>query len=717
MMMSKLTSVFLAISMMGGGVPETVPTASVMIADSAGDTQSEWGEHLNWSLDAATDTLTISGTGDMYDDLSSRSFNYNPSAVRKVVIKDGVTSIGNSAFSVFDQLEEVLIPDSVTSIGDYAFDSCQNLKTVRLPKNLTSIGDGSFGFCDQLTDVTIPDSVTNIGNYAFQYCGKMTEITIPGSVKSVGESAFYSSGLENVTIQDGVEKIGEQAFSSCESLTSLIVPDTVTEMGNYALAGCSAMTAVKLSDGLTELPEWLFNECGALRSLTLPSGVTEFQLIGLDSLKELTVPNPDCVFPDYVNLLPSLEVINSIPGSEVEFFATRRQIPFHSLDDPSYVSSGIMLETRTQANIVAYMQSHPVDLQAAPSYETAPATTAPYAPGKLDANTQKNALNMLNIVRFVAGIGEVSSLDDYAALAQASALVNSVNGELTHMPAQPKDMSDALFQTALQGSVQSNIGMGYSDPACSVLYGYMHDSDPFNIQSVGHRRWCLNPAMNATGFGYVDNFTAMYAVDQNNSARMAGVAWPAQQMPVELFSSGAAWSFSTGFEVNAGAIHVTLSRERDHKVWNFDSASADGSFYVDNLICGTPGCIIFRPDDVGDYQAGDTFRVEITGLATYPDYTVQFFRSGFPDDLAQEASSLPGDVNLDGAVNATDAAEILIAAAKSGAGEDSGLNAQQKLNADVNADSEINAGDAATVLMYAAAVGAGEEETKIEEFV
>ena len=278
-------------------------------------------------------------------------------------------------------------------------------------------------------------------------------------------------------------------------------------------------------------------------------------------------------------------------------------------------------------------------------------------------------------------------------------------------------MSDALFQMASDGSIQSNIAKGYSNPANSVLYGYMHDSDPGNIQSVGHRRWCLNPTMNVTGFGYVENYTAMYAIDESGSARMAGVAWPAQQMPLELFGSDAAWSFSVGCEVNADAIHVTLTRERDGRVWNFDSVAADGSFYVDNLNCGEPGCIIFRPDDVGDYQAGDTFRVEITGLATHPDYTVHFFRSGFPDDLAQEADSLLGDVNLDGTVNATDAAEILIAAARSGAGEESGLTAQQKQNADVNSDSEINASDAATVLMYAAAVGAGEADAKIEDFV
>lgn len=77
----------------------------------------------------------------------------------------------------------------------------------------------------------------------------------------------------------------------------------------------------------------------------------------------------------------------------------------------------------------------------------------------------------------------------------------------------------------------------------------------------------------------------------------------------------------------------------------------------------------------------------------------------------------PGDVSGDGAVNASDAAQILIAAASLGAGKDSGLTAEQKAAADVNGDGAINASDAAIVLMYAAAVGGGNTDAKLSDFV
>ncbi|MCR4644184.1 MAG: hypothetical protein K5695_02075, partial [Oscillospiraceae bacterium] len=76
-----------------------------------------------------------------------------------------------------------------------------------------------------------------------------------------------------------------------------------------------------------------------------------------------------------------------------------------------------------------------------------------------------------------------------------------------------------------------------------------------------------------------------------------------------------------------------------------------------------------------------------------------------------------GELNNDNAVNASDAAMILIAAASIGAGEDAGLTDAQKAAADVNHDGSVNASDAAIVLIYAAAVGAGQEDAKIEDFI
>ena len=70
----------------------------------------------------------------------------------------------------------------------------------------------------------------------------------------------------------------------------------------------------------------------------------------------------------------------------------------------------------------------------------------------------------------------------------------------------------------------------------------------------------------------------------------------------------------------------------------------------------------------------------------------------------------PGDVNNDGSINASDASLILIAAAKLGTGEPSGLSAKQHYAANVNSDADINASDASVVLIYAAARGAGHED-------
>ena len=88
------------------------------------------------------------------------------------------------------------------------------------------------------------------------------------------------------------------------------------------------------------------------------------------------------------------------------------------------------------------------------------------------------------------------------------------------------------------------------------------------------------------------------------------------------------------------------------------------------------------------------------------------------ENPGEEPSNLTGlgDLNADDTVNASDAAQILIAAAAIGAGRDAGLTEAQKIAADVNSDETINASDAAIGLIYAAAAGAG-QDVKLTDFV
>ena len=195
------------------------------------------GDNLQWKL---TDegVLTITGTGKMQDySGSSRPWSlYN---IKQVIIGDGVTTIGVSAFHGCSSLTSVTIPNGVTTIGNFAFHNCSSLTSVIIPNSVTEIGSYAFHGCSSLTSVTIGNSVTTIGFYAFSGCSSLTSLTIPNSVTTIGSSAFSScSSLTSVTIPNSVTTIGDWAFSGCSSLTSITIPNSVTTIGFGAFSGC-----------------------------------------------------------------------------------------------------------------------------------------------------------------------------------------------------------------------------------------------------------------------------------------------------------------------------------------------------------------------------------------------------------------------------------------------------------------------------------------------
>jgi len=108
-------------------------------------------------------------------------------------VPDGVTSIGERAFSDCSSLPDITIPDSVTSIGDSAFVHCKSLTSITIPDGVTSIGDSAFSQCKNLTSITIGNSVTSIGEDAFFYCESLTAVTFLGDAPKAGEALFYKS--------------------------------------------------------------------------------------------------------------------------------------------------------------------------------------------------------------------------------------------------------------------------------------------------------------------------------------------------------------------------------------------------------------------------------------------------------------------------------------------------------------------------------------------
>ena len=289
-------------------------------------------------------TLTISGSGAMADyeeetTYVSGDFIRATSApwrgfyndIKSVIIKNGVTNIGDSAFYGCKNISSVSLPSSLNSIGDSAFYNCTSLSSISIPSCVTSIGDAAFSGCDSLMSVSIPGSVKVIGSSAFGSCKNMTSINIGNGVVSIGEYAFeHCSGIPTINIPDSVKTIGKGAFVSC-SISTIDIPSSVTSIGDNAFGGCCNLICVNVANDNTRYSSKdgaLFNKSKTVllfcpkqpsNTYTVPTGVTEigaYAFGGGDELTNVTMPNTVRRIGDYAfggcDGLKSVEIPDSV---------------------------------------------------------------------------------------------------------------------------------------------------------------------------------------------------------------------------------------------------------------------------------------------------------------------------------------------------------------------------------------------------------------------
>ena len=267
-------------------------------------------------------------------------------SLTRVVIPNSVTNIGTSAFSgssgitsveipqcvcdgrlsltfpSYTSITNVVICDDVTSIGGYAFYDCKMLRGLTIPDGLTSIGGYAFGNCIGLTNVAIPNSVTNIGNYAFYGCSGLTSVTIPNGIADIGAYMFYGcSGLTNVTIPDSVTSIGGYAFRGCSALSSVRIPSGVTSIGSYAFSGCSGLTDVTIPDGVTNIWNNAFEGCSGIVNVNIPDGVMSIgdnAFYGCSSIVSIEISQYVCarqlssVFPSAYQAITNIVIVDGV---------------------------------------------------------------------------------------------------------------------------------------------------------------------------------------------------------------------------------------------------------------------------------------------------------------------------------------------------------------------------------------------------------------------
>lgn len=269
-------------------------------ADIAGYTTVDYGkcgQNVNWYYaqnGAGERSIFIKGTGAMD--------NYSPSNqpqwvklrenIETVVIKEGVTSVGDYAFAECTKLKEVTLEKGVQTIGASAFAKSGMLSTVKFSEQLTSIGESAFEKCYSLKTMDLPAGLKTIGRYAFFECRNLSsEVVIPKGVSVVSDFAFFRCySIPSLVLKEGVTSIGNSAFSWCFGLKKVELPKSLLSMNNGAFAECSGLTSIKIPEKVSVIPASAFActyyDESAKNYLDIPSG---FDSKNRSSLSEVTM--------------------------------------------------------------------------------------------------------------------------------------------------------------------------------------------------------------------------------------------------------------------------------------------------------------------------------------------------------------------------------------------------------------------------------------------
>lgn len=284
------------------------------------------GKNVSYSI-SDDGVLTISGTGAMNNftyerDISDCPWHGVRYALKKIVVKEGVTSIGSYAFSFDLSVTDVTLPSSLKTIGNDAFLGCHGLTSVVIPEGVTSIGAYAFWRCTSLQTVTVPASTTELGNHAFDtgeyydgsYHTQLTDIYYGGSRQQWynaggGDAApmvvtIHYNGATGDTIDGG--QCGANAFWKLDRDYTLTIYGTGA-MNDYPINDNRDSTSpwpvwdvkrIDVQEGITTIGAYAFYYTDKATALSLPSSLISIGRAALCDFggTEIIVPdNVTCI--------------------------------------------------------------------------------------------------------------------------------------------------------------------------------------------------------------------------------------------------------------------------------------------------------------------------------------------------------------------------------------------------------------------------------------
>lgn len=330
------------------------------------------------------------GTGTMLAFATDSRYLYTPwylsaSTLTTVVLEEGITNIGTSAFRDLTKLKNLSLPGSLKSIGNSAFNGDSSLSVLELPDGFETIGTAAFYNCTGLKEITMPcstdvgtylsnfgnctniekitmtkgtgvmdsfngkynctpwyisraklkefileDGITNIGSYMFYGNTSFTGFEIPDSVQSIGVNAFYNcTNLKDMDLPNGLENIYGYAFYKCTGLTNLSLPPSLKKISDYAYSNCSNISSISFNNGLTEIQAYAFQGCTAIDKVTLPESIEKMGngvFSGCNNLSKAYILSRTCSIAK--TTFPTTTTIFGYAGSSAQTYAQNNSRTF-----------------------------------------------------------------------------------------------------------------------------------------------------------------------------------------------------------------------------------------------------------------------------------------------------------------------------------------------------------------------------------------------------
>ena len=245
---------------------------------SAGISETQTGVLLEDTLENGlhitvfSDGVLLLENADVEENLKNRSvFSDYVANIKVLRLGEGVTAVGEKAFSGFDKLEQIVFGDDVREIGYSAFSGCSAVVSIQFGEGLETIEDYAFEGCTALKDAVLSDSVISVGSYAFSGCTALQNAVFGSNIQQMGNCIF--NGCTKLADFRVGSNVASSALEGCTSLVSITMDETVTEIGSRAFAGCTALRYITYSPKLERIGDYAFDSCD-FTEIELPTNLT-----------------------------------------------------------------------------------------------------------------------------------------------------------------------------------------------------------------------------------------------------------------------------------------------------------------------------------------------------------------------------------------------------------------------------------------------------------